>query len=249
MVNDQNWYIAYKKNPLATIRLFCFHHAGGGASAYYPWIGYLSSHIEMIAIQFPGRENRFTEPLNNNINDIITQLSEGFNIYKNKPFLVFGHSLGALITYEFVKSINKLYTVYPQNMIISATKAPHLPFKMKHLSHLDNKDLIEELKVYNGIDERMLNNDEHLELFLPIIRNDFSIYENYRFSESNPFPCDILALSGAQDKTVTQEEILEWSAYTAGSFKHLSFPGTHFFINNNQKCIIEIINQIGIKHP
>lgn len=109
-------------------------------------------------------------------------------------------------------------------MIISATKALHLHFQMKHLSQLNDKVLKEGLKVYNGIDERILNNDKLIELFLPIIRSDFGIYEqHYNFLESKPIPCDILAFSGDQDQTVTQEEILAWSAYTAEMFEHILF--------------------------
>lgn len=242
------WYLEYKKNPQAAIRLFCFHHSGGGASAYYSWVEHLSPHIEMIAIQLPGREDRFAETLTNNLKDILNALNEGFYLYKDKPFFVFGHSFGGLIAFEFIKSIYQHYSFYPRHIIISATKAPHLPFRMKHLSLLDNKTLKEELKAYNGIDEGILSNDELLELFLPIIRSDFSIYENYDYSNSNPFPCDILALSGEHDQTVMQEEILAWSTYTTGKFEHLSFPGEHFFIKDHRKNILKIINQIGDRY-
>lgn len=245
MTNPQNWYLEYKKNPQASIRLFCFHHSGGGASLYFPWIDHLSPDIEMIAVQLPGRESRYGEPLTNNLKDITAKLGEEFRFYKDKPFFVFGHSLGALISFEFIKSIYQLYALYPCHMIVSATKAPHLPFRMKHLSQLDDKTLKEELKAYNGIDERILNNDELLDLFLPIIRSDFSISESYFSTNSAPLPCDLLVLSGSQDQTVSKEEILEWSAYTIGKFKHISFSGEHFFIKDHQKSILELINQIG----
>ena len=245
MSNDQEWYLEYKKNPYALIRLFCFHHSGGGASSYYPWIDQLSHNIEMIAVQLPGRENRFSEPLNNSVEDIVAQLSKKFSVYTDKPFFTFGHSLGALISFEFIKAVHQSFSVYPHHMIISATKAPHLPFRMEHLSQLNDKTLKEQLRIYNGIDERILNNNEILDLFLPIIKSDFSIYETYNFSESKPFPCDILALSGMEDKTVTTEDILGWEKYTEGKFEHLSFPGEHFFVRDNQKRILEIINQLG----
>lgn len=239
------WYLEYKKNPKAAIRLFCFHHSGGGASAYYPWVESLSPYIEMIPIQLPGRENRFAEPLTNNLEDIVNALTEGFYLYKEKPFFVFGHSLGGLITFEFIKSIHQRYSLYPRHIIISATKAPHMPFRMKALSPLGNKALKEELKVYNGIDESILNNDELLDLFLPIIRNDFSISERYRSVDVVSLPCNILHLSGNQDVSVNQEEIQAWRAYTTGNFEHISFPGGHFFIKDHQKDIIKLINQIA----
>lgn len=244
-MNRHPWFLESKTNPRASIRLFCFHHSGGAASIYYPWIEMLSPNIEMILIQFPGRENRFTEPLINNLQEIVAQLTEGFSFYKDKPFFVFGHSLGALIAFEFIKSVHLCYSVNLRYMIVSAAKAPHLPFRMKHFSKLDNKTLIEELKIYNGIDERILGNDELLELFLPIIKNDLSVYETYQFIKSKPLPCDILTLSGIHDQAVSKEEILEWSAYTTQKFDHLSFPGKHFFIKENQQSILTLINQIG----
>ena len=80
------------------------------------------------------------------------------------------------------------------------------------------------------------------------MKNDFSIYENYNFLELKPIPYNILAFSGNEDKTVTQEEILAWSAYIKGQFQHILFPGKHFFIKYHQKKILKIINQIGEKH-
>lgn len=241
------WYLEYKKNPRAAIRLFCFHHSGGGASIYYSWIKHLSPHIEMIPIQLPGRENRFMEPLTNNLKNILNALNEGFYLYKDKPFFVFGHSLGGLIAFEFIKSIYQHYSLYPRHIIISATKAPHMPFRMKALSPLGNKALKEELKIYNGIDERILNNDELFDLFLPVLKTDFSISERYQYQsmDATRLPCDILHLSGNQDVSVNAEEIQAWRAHTTGKFEHISFSGGHFFIKEHQKNIIKLINQIA----
>jgi len=244
MPKDSNFFIQYKKNSKARIRLFCFHHAGGGASFYYPWLDQLSIHIELITVLLPGRENRFTEPLNSNLNDIITQLNQEFYIYKDKPFFIFGHSLGALISFKLIQSIQKHYAILPQHMIVSASKAPDLPYRRKNLSKLDNIALKEELKIYDGIDQQVLQQPDLLDLFLPIIRSDFSIIENYIHSKSTIFPFDITALSGTDDKTVNNGEIVGWSKYTTGKFEHIVFPGGHFYLKNNKK-VLEIINQIG----
>lgn len=248
MEKNHKWYLKYRPNSQASIRLFCFHHSGGGASTYYRWLDHISDKIELIGIQLPGRENRFTEPLENNIRDIIVKLGENFFPYREKPFFVFGHSLGALIGFEFVQFISQFYSISPCCIIVSAAKAPHLPYRRKALSQLDNATLKEELKAYNGIDMNILDNDELLSLFLPIIKSDFSILEKYQYSYSKPLPCDILALSGAEDLTVNEKEILAWSAHTTGNFKHLSFSGKHFFLRNHKKKIVEMINKIGDSH-
>ena len=244
IMKNHPWYLEYKKNPHAAVRLFCFHHSGGGASAYFPWLGELSSYIEMVAIQLPGRENRFPEPLTNNLKYIINSLREGFELYKDKPFITFGHSLGGLISFEFIKSIYQSYSLYPRCMMISATKAAHMPFRMKHLSFMDDSTLKKELRIYNGIDDSILNNDELLELFLPIIRSDFSIYESYQSTNFAPLPCDILVFSGREDPTVNVAEIQAWSSYTTEKFEHISLPGGHFFVKDHQKSIVDHINRL-----
>lgn len=178
----------------------------------------------------------------------MTKLCEEFSPYKDKPFFVFGHSLGALISFEFIKFIYQSYSLYPCHMIVSAAKAPHLPFRMQHLSSLNNESLVEELKLYKGIDNSILENNELREMILPILRNDFSIGEKYNCKELSSFPFDILALSGSHDPTVNEEEILGWSSHTTGKFDHISFPGSHFFIKDHQNKIIEIINRVSERY-
>lgn len=239
------WYKTFKSNQKAQIRLFCFHHSGGAASSYYRWVEHISPNIELIAIQLPGREDRFSEPLINRFEDIIFHLLEGFHIYTEKPFFVFGHSLGALVGFEFVSAIRKRYSILPHYLIVSAARAPHLTYKRTSLSHLDDASLTEKLKVYNGIEDNIINNNDLLSLFLPIIRSDFQLIENYRYNSFKPFLCDILSLAGSDDHTVNCEDIRAWSAYTMGKFHYLSFSGEHFFLKNHQSTILQIINHIG----
>ncbi len=88
MTVTNNWYLEYNNNPTALVNLFCFHHSGGCASFYYPWLEQLTPDIRLIAVQLPGRENRFMEPLNNNINDILFHLIDEFQGYTNCSGLI-----------------------------------------------------------------------------------------------------------------------------------------------------------------
>lgn len=239
------WFRIFKPNPNAKCRLFCFHHSGGSASAYFKWIAHISSDVELIATQFPGREDRFSEPLVYKFEDIISSLNEEFNLYKDKPFFVFGHSLGALVGFEFINAIKKCYSVDPCCLIVSAARAPHLTYKRPPLSQLSDNLLVEKLKTYDGINDDILSNTDLLNLFLPIIRSDFQLLEGYHYDRSEPLQCNLLAFSGADDRSVSQEEISSWSTYTRGDFHHLSFAGRHFFLKSHEKTILQILNQIG----
>lgn len=243
IMNDKKWYVEYKKNPHASMRIFCFPHSGGGASTYFSWSNLLSLTVELISIQLPGRENRFYDHLTNDLEFIIDNLSQEFTYYKEKPFVVFGHSLGALIAYEFVKSVYQSYGIYPQYMIVSGAKAPHLPFRIKKLSQLEDEELLQELKNYGEINDALLQNEQILKMFLPIFRSDFSIGENYNYKETVVFPFDILALAGSDDPTVNKKEILGWSGYTSGNFEFRIFPGGHFFLKSHTEEILSFISQ------
>jgi len=245
MKDNTKWFRTFKPNPNAQIRLVCFHHSGGSASAYFRWLQYISSNIELIACQFPGREDRFTEPLINRFEEVISKLSEEFDLYKDKPFFVFGHSLGALVGFEFINAIKINYSIHPSYFIVSAARAPHLTYKRLSLSQLDDVALIERLKKYNGINQDILCNSDLSNLFLPIIRSDFQLLESYNYHPSEPLQCDILALFGVDDQTVNPEDIHAWSIYTKGKFDHLSFPGEHFFLKDHEKTILQILNKIG----
>lgn len=241
------WFVNFKKRPLKKFHLFCFHHSGGGASMFHPWVEHLSPSIELIAIQLPGRETRFTEKLTNSLPEILDNLTEGFNSLKETPFIVFGHSLGGLLAYEFAKEVYEKFALLPTHLIISAMKAPHMPRK-RDLHTLNDRELAEKLKLFDGIDDKILQNEELLELFLPIIRSDFSISETYHSPTVKQIPCNITHLSGREDKTLSEQDIMEWKKYTNLDFKSLSFVGGHFFIKNNQNTIIKYINDKAESH-
>lgn len=248
-MQENKWLLTFKKNPQARTRLIAFHHSGGGASAYFPWVKHLSPSVELIALQLPGREGRFQEPLLNRVEDIIHYVSKEFALYTDKPFFIFGHSLGALLSFEFAKSIQKTYSVSPHYIIVSASKAPHLPLRRKSFSQLGASSLKAELTLYGGISQEIIENEDLFDIFCPILKNDFSIAENYNYRKSEPLLCNMLALSGSQDQSVQEEEIVAWAQHIQGHFTHISFPGDHFFLKQHQPKILEIINHIGENYP
>lgn len=242
---NNDWFINFNPNFNSTIRLFCFPYAGGGSSAFYPWKTYLANNIELIAIQYPGREGRFSEPLVSELKVITHELAKGFKPYLDNPYLIFGHSLGSLIGFEFIRLIRQLNFPLPKHFIVSGAKAPHMPLRRKHLHNLEDIAFKKELMKYNGVPEHILNNDELMNLFMPLLRNDFKITEDYVYQDLDPLSCNITALSGLDDETVLKDEVLGWGKQTNKNFQHISYPGDHFFIRNHQIHIIQVIHKIA----
>jgi medium-chain acyl-[acyl-carrier-protein] hydrolase len=237
MPNFNDWYVEFKRNYNSSIRLFCFHHGGGSASTFREWQKDLIGIADLKAIQLPGRETRFSEPLLYNSYQVIEGLCSNFKQYTDKPFILLGQSIGALIAFEFIIALRKRGIVQPNHLIVSAAKSPQVPLKRKPLSYLPDLKFIEELKKYNGIPISLIDNEELLSLYLPAIRADFRIAESYQYTNKEPLNCPITALGGLSDNTFNGEDLLKWEQQTTCSFKYHFLPGDHFFIKTSCKLL------------
>src|SRR5262245_19608067 len=94
------WLTVFRPDPSAKLRLFCLPHAGGAASLYRRWADALPPDIELNAVQLPGRENRFSEPPFVRWRPLVEALADGLASKLDKPFALFGHSMGAMLGYE-----------------------------------------------------------------------------------------------------------------------------------------------------
>lgn len=227
-----------------SIRLFCFHYGGGSASAFREWLKDLTHISELIAIQLPGREDRFTEPLIYDISLVVDQLCASIKDYLNKPFVFFGHSVGALIAFELSRVLRRKKMQQPIHLIVSGSGAPQLPREKMPIHDLPEPQFIEEIKKYNGIPNNILDDNELMNLFSPIIRADFSLSETYKYTLENPFDFPLTALGGINDNTFDFSNLLRWKNQTTNIFTYYPFVGDHFFIKSAYNEVIQIINQI-----
>ena len=201
--------------------------------------------VELAAVQLPGRETRFSEPLLDNIDAVISPLLEDFKSYLDKPFILFGHSIGGLISFELTRALRKQGLPLPLHVIISGSRAPHLPINRLPLHNLPTPELISALSIYNGMPKEILNdNNELAELFFPIIRADFKIRETYLYKQEPPLLCDITAICGEEDPTVSIADTQQWNQHTLLDFSHFSIPGDHFFIKSAERAVLDIIGKI-----
>jgi surfactin synthase thioesterase subunit len=226
-----SWILSPKPAPNARLRLFCFPYAGAGASIFRNWCEGLPAEIEVCAIQLPGRATRLMEPAFTELSPLVDALATALAPLFDQPFALFGHSLGALVTFELTRSIRRRYGVQPVRLIISAARAPQIPHRSMHLHTLPEIELIAELRRLNGTPEELLDHKELMHLVLPALRADFAVYENYRYSVESPLNCPISAFGGLQDPGVSESDLAAWSAQTNSSFSIQMLRGDHFFIH------------------
>ncbi|KOP25498.1 gramicidin dehydrogenase [Hapalosiphon sp. MRB220] len=239
--NLDSWFVCYKPNPEAKIRLFCFPYAGGSANIFRSWSNDLPPTVEICAIELPGRGMRIKLPLFTQLEPLVTELASVLKPNLDKPFAFFGHSMGGLVSFELARLLRKQYGVIPSHLFVSARRAPQLVSNKPPIHRLPDAEFLEELRHLNGTPEALLENDELMQLFMPIIRADFAVLENYIYTPQTPLDCPITAFGGLQDQEVNHDQIKAWEEQTSAYFSLHMLPGNHFFLHSFQSFLLNII--------
>lgn len=241
---QNRWFVNLKPNPHAVLRLFCFHYAGGTASVFRPWAAHLPDGIELLAIQLPGRESRFGEDPFTDLSLAVDAAATAIQPLLTKPYIFFGHSLGAKFAYHLALLCQLRYWRTPAHLIVSGDSAPQL-LEENPIQDLPDAEFIKALQKYNGLPKELSEVQELLDLLMPTIRADVKLSETTLSKESDPLlNCPITAFAGTDDNNMQQSDLYAWGAKTAKSFKCKHFLGDHFFINSAKKDVLTALNQI-----
>ncbi len=225
------------------LRLFCFAYAGGGASVFRPWATALPPALEVFALRLPGRENRIKEAPFVRMTALIDALLPTILPYLNGPFAFFGHSLGALVSFELARALCERHSMVPRRLLVSACPAPQIARAGKALHTMPDAEFIAALQRLNGLPEAVLQNHELLEMLIPTLRADFAVYETYSFQPGPPLPCAISAFGGLRDTDIAREKLTAWNEQTANDFVVRMLPGDHFFIQSAQELLLRFVAQ------
>lgn len=237
------WIIRSQPNPQARLRLFCLPFAGGGASLFRTWWTELPTDVEICSVQLPGRENRLQEPSFTRLAPLLEHVAHVLQPYLHTPFALFGHSVGALISFELAHYLRAHDLPTPAHLFVSAHRAPHLPRPAAPIHRLPDSAFVEEVRRFNGTSEAVLHNAELMRLALPTLRADLAIAETYAYATKEPLDCPISAFGGRQDPTVRQHDIASWRTQTHRPFVLRMFPGNHFFLQESRTPLLRAISQ------
>jgi surfactin synthase thioesterase subunit len=225
------WILRTAPRPRARARLFCFPHAGGGASAFRTWPGGLPSDVEVCAIQLPGRESRIRERPLESLPAMVEALVSALARELDRPFAFFGHSMGAVLAAEVARALAARGEPLPGHLVVSARRPPHLPGPEAPLHVLPDPEFVAELgRRYGGMPAEITQHADLMELLLPPLRADVRALEMHRPPARPPLSCPIAAFGGSDDRTVPREGLDAWRGETSAAFRVRVFQGGHFYL-------------------
>jgi medium-chain acyl-[acyl-carrier-protein] hydrolase len=238
-----DWLTCPKPNPNASVRLFCFPYAGGRAALFRPWIDGLPSNVELHAIELPSRGRRMREPPMTRIEPLVRAIAGAIQPYLDKPFCFFGHSMGALTSFELARLLRRENKPQPSHLFVSGATAPQIPDAHPVTFDLPEPEFLAILRRIGGTPHEVLENNELLQLMLPTLRADFELLQMYKYAHEPPLACPITAFGGLQDKEVDREALEGWREQTASTFTLRNFPGDHFFLHSDRPRLLWALSQ------
>jgi medium-chain acyl-[acyl-carrier-protein] hydrolase len=244
-MNDmQKWLARQPVRGELRLRLVCLPFAGGGAQIYRNYGQMLPAGVEVCAVQLPGRERRFGEPALTSVAETVAQLRPVMRQLVDLPYVVFGHSLGALIGFELVRGMRAAGLPLPLHLVVSAHRGPHLPALDAPIHGLPDAAFVAELMKLNGTPPEVFAAPELRELMLPLLRADFTAAETYVHASESPLACPVTAFGGDADPLVSPAEVEGWRAHTSAAFESHIFAGDHFFFQQAQPLFMQRLNAV-----
>lgn len=232
--------IVMRPRPGRRVRLYCVPPAGAGASMFAQWPGHLPDHVEVRAVQLPGRESAARVPPIRDMTTLVDALDSMLAAEPPGPFFLFGHSMGARIAFALARRLRRRGAPGPRALILSASGVPpeagEYPFYLD--PRLPDDELLRRLVELGGMPPGLVDDEQLLRRLLFSLRADLEVVQHARFPPEPPLSCPILALAADDDRLVAPDEVAAWRAHTSAAFTMRTFPGDHFYLLNELPALI-----------
>lgn len=178
------------------------------------------------------------------VSDVVESLGAAMVSHVREPFALFGHSLGALLAYELTHWLMMRSAPQPDLLILSGRMAPHRARQSTPLSSLSDADFVAAMHdKYGGIPDVLRDSPELQRLFLPSMRADMEMLDNYSFKRPTRLvSSDLLVLGADDDPTTDAPGLRAWDELTLGRTTLTTLPtGQHFFPQTRAREVTGIV--------
>jgi medium-chain acyl-[acyl-carrier-protein] hydrolase len=240
----QRCLVSLKRSEHPQVRIISLPYAGGHAAFTQSWSPSLPEEVELLGIAYPKESApgavRSAQHIASFVLDEVLQ-------YSDRPLILFGYSLGALIAYELSLLLARHAQQQPAELVVAACRAPSVP-PGDPMTGLSDAQFIERLRTLGGTPQAVLDNAELLEFFLPLLRADIATAEGYEPSSTAALSCPITAISGNADATLQPAKVAGWEHFTRQRFRWHQLEGHHFFLQQRPEAVITIVREVAEQH-
>jgi surfactin synthase thioesterase subunit len=225
------WIRRYRPTDRGRTRLVCFPHAGGAATYFNPVAARFSPDVDVVALQYPGRQDRRREPCVADLATLAELITQELLALSDLPTVFFGHSMGAMLAFETAWRLEARGVGEPRALLLSGRRAPST-VREEQVHQRDDDGLIAEMRLLNGTDASLMEDEEILRMAVHSLRGDLAAVETY-VDAGHRVSCPVTVFTGDSDPKTTVEEAERWREHAQGPFRMRVFAGGHFFLNRH----------------
>ncbi|WP_328869742.1 alpha/beta fold hydrolase [Streptomyces sp. NBC_00287] len=237
------WFRRYEPGSPGAVKLVALPHAGGSAPYFVPLARALAPELDVLCVQYPGRQERYREPVPTELRELADQVYKALVSVPVGPVVLFGHSMGAVLAYEIARRLEESGGGELLGVIASGRRAPHR-YREETVHLRDDDGIIAEIRQLSGTDPGALADEDLLRMVMPALRADYRAVETYRTTPgAAPLSAPVTVLTGESDPRVSADDARAWEELTSGTFRLRSFPGGHFYLNGRPAEVTAAIRE------
>jgi len=236
------WWRRHPGQGSPSRRLVCFPHAGGTAGAFLSWATAMPAGTELLAIQYPGRQERMLEPCIEDMHQMADRIAAELANHLDLPMLFFGHSMGSAVAYEVALRLERQRDFTMRALFVSGRTSPHR-ITGEHRHQLPDADLVAAMSALGGPDVSVFRNAQLLPLILPPLRADLRLLDAHRPPKMELLNAPIVAYGGDADFTCPVDDLFAWQEATTAGIQVRTYSGGHHFLRTAEKKVLAALSQ------
>ncbi|GAA1938394.1 alpha/beta fold hydrolase [Streptomyces durmitorensis] len=239
---QERWIRRFRDDDACGTKLVCFPHAGGWASAYRTWPLGLPSDTGVLAVRYPGREDRHGDPFASGLEALADDIADALGELTRHRLVLFGHSMGASVAHEVALRLQQRGCP-PAALCVSGRRPPHALEGMRKLSGTD-EEIIADVLRFDESRAPVFEDPELRDIVLPAVRADYGLVDDYRGGRRPPLDCPVYGYTGDDDPEVTPEQMRDWADTTHDDFRLRVLPGGHFYLIAEEAALLADMSDV-----
>ncbi|MFF0477793.1 thioesterase II family protein [Streptomyces sp. NPDC004284] len=237
---DGPWFHRYAAHR-PSVRLVCFPHAGGTTSLFHGWAARVPPELELLAVQYPGRRTRLSEPCVTTMDEMADRITDALKPYADAPLALFGHSMGSAVAFEVARRLEDRTGVTPVRLFVSGRSAPATGVLPDPVPPPDEEAVLASIRLLDPEGAAVYDDPELRELLLPPVCADYRLLAAYRTEPDATVTAPITACGGDRDPVCPPQNLTSWGRRTTAGAEVRVFEGDHFYLRPSEPEVVDLV--------